>query len=230
MNMIVVPIIGIIALALIVRYITSRRNGDRRLNASFSSRKNRSRFDLAAAPIDDLDLNEGGELSPDADPLFTSPEPASKMPSRQDKPNPLVVFHLLANESAAYNGYELLQALLAAEMRFGDRQIFHRFDSVGSGANILFSATSINKPGTFELSKMNAFSCDGLILFCELDRVDAPSYVLDEMIQAATSITAALGGSILDENRSPITEATLDELRSRSVRFEPEVSADCVNG
>ena len=42
------------------------------------------------------------------------------------KPDHFIVFYLMAPEEALYAGYELLQALLSAGLRFGKQHLFHR--------------------------------------------------------------------------------------------------------
>lgn len=123
-----------------------------------------------------------------------------------EKPSPLVIIHLIAEENKPYHGYELLQTLLANNLRHGEHEIFHYYEGKGSQASPLFSVTSLNKPGTFDLPKMGEFSCDGLILFSQLDQVKDPELAVRQIMQTAEAMADSLGGYLADEQRLDICD------------------------
>lgn len=55
------------------------------------------------------------------------------------KPKPVVLY--LMSEDVAYGGYELLQALLACGLRFGDKNIFNFYDKENP-THVLFHCAS----------------------------------------------------------------------------------------
>nr|WP_304985336.1 cell division protein ZipA C-terminal FtsZ-binding domain-containing protein [Coxiella-like endosymbiont] len=66
-------------------------------------------------------------------------------------------------------------------MRYGEKNIFYRHEMKTGRGQILFNLASVNKPGTFELSKMGSFSCPGLVLFLLLKRVPNPMTAFDSI-------------------------------------------------
>jgi cell division protein ZipA len=135
----------------------------------------------------------------------------------------LVVLHVVAKDGQYYQGYELLQALLRHGLRFGDRKIFHCYDAASSPRQ-LFSLTALNKPGTFDLSKMGQFKCRGLILFMQVDGCRGfESQAFDTMVKTAFSLVNDLGGSIVDECFQLVDQSRLSQIKAEKI-----VSAESV--
>ncbi len=112
-----------------------------------------------------------------------------------------------------FDGYALLQALLASAMRFGERDIFHRYEGTPQAGNIVFSLASIKKPGTFDLPSMGEFTTPGLLLFMQTtDSQDAVT-AFDAMVQTAQQLADTLGGQLADESRRPLDATGIAALR-----------------
>src|SRR3990167_863436 len=126
-----------------------------------------------------------------------------------------ISLHLMATRDCPYNGYELLQALLANGLRYGDKNIFHRYETKTGHSRILFSLASVNKPGTFELSKMGSFSCPGLTLFMIVKDIADPVSTLDAMLEVAHQLIEDLGGELWDEHREVLSAERVVQLRAR---------------
>ncbi len=142
--------------------------------------------------IDDADEVLGLKVEPQQD----------KIENKQSVPS-IITCYVLAEQDRYYEGYELLQALLAIGLRFGEGQIFHRHEQKTGRGDILFSLASITEPGTFELSKMGGFSCGGLCLFLQLHKVKDPLQAYDIMLETAEQLVEDLGGVVLDDERKP---------------------------
>ncbi len=127
----------------------------------------------------------------------------------------LLMLYLMAPEHQPYNGYELLQALLSAGLRYGKMQIFHRHEQKTGRGDVIFSLASATSPGTFELPKMGGFSCTGLVLFFESAKVKNPRKALEIMIDTASQLAEDLGGDILDEHRHLLTEEKISEIMNK---------------
>ncbi len=135
-------------------------------------------------------------------PLTATPEPLDR----------LLVVYVLAEPGNGYVGYELLQTLLSAGLRFGEMNIFHRYQELNSKGRILFSLASATEPGIFDIQKMGSVSVSGLCLFMKLGRVSHPYRAdLDVMLQTAYQIVDDLGGKVLDDNRQPFKKASYQE-------------------
>ncbi|PHQ80326.1 MAG: cell division protein ZipA, partial [Coxiella sp. (in: Bacteria)] len=114
---------------------------------------------------------------------------------------PMISVNLMAASDKPYAGYELLQALLSCGLRFGNRNIFHRHLKKTGVGPILFSVASCTKEGTFDLSKIGGFTCNGLVLFMKPSDVDDPVKVFETMLDTADQLITELGGKVLNERQ-----------------------------
>lgn len=160
-----------------------------------------SAYDEAEDEEDEILLNH---------PEVKAPKPIKK--TSMELKNNLLMLYLMAPENQPYNGYELLQALLSAGLRYGKMQIFHRHEQKTGRGDIIFSLASATSPGTFELPKMGAFSCTGLVLFFEVHKVKDPKKAFEIMIDTAAQLAEDLGGDVLDENRVELSEEKITEI------------------
>lgn len=131
-----------------------------------------------------------------------------------------ITIHIMAPREYPYNGYELLQALLANGLRYGAMNIFHRHETKTGRGRVLFSLASANKPGTFELSKMGSFSCPGLTLFMILNNLSDPMNAFDAMLETARQLVEDLGGELWNEQREVLNMDKVAKIRTRIKQFE----------
>ena len=143
---------------------------------------------------------------------------ASKSVSNQ--PDCVVVLCLVASEKSIYRGYELLQALLSAGLRFGKHHIFHRHMHKDGRGDILFHCASAIAPGTFDLSKMGSFSCEGLSLFFSASAVEEPLATFDCLLETIDLLIEDLGGRVLDEHRVLFTKDRMVKYRQQLRIYE----------
>lgn len=146
----------------------------------------------------------------------------SASPKKVAKEQSLIMLYIMAPKGQPYNGYELLQALLSAGLRFGEMQIFHRYEQKTGRGKILFSLASATNPGTFELSKMGGFSCPGLILFLDLNKVQMPKKAFEIMLETVGQLSEDLGGEVLDESRQPLSKEKAVKLSQMIRQFEQD--------
>lgn len=132
----------------------------------------------------------------------------------------LVVLYLMAPEGAGYGGYELLQALLAAGMRYGKKHIFNRHEHKDGRGEILFHCASAVEPGTFDLTKIGAFSCKGLSFFFSASLVSDPMSTFDCLLETIDQLVEDLGGQVLDEKRALFTKDRMVKYRQQIRQFE----------
>lgn len=146
-------------------------------------------------------------------PVYTYPdEPDDDMDYDID---PFVVLYVVAEPEKLFVGYELLQALLSAGLRYGDMNIFHRYERVHSRGTPLFSLASAVEPGTFDLNKMGEVRCNALCLFTNLDENKEPILAFEQMLDTAHQLVDDLGGVILDENKQALDHALITTYRAR---------------
>ncbi len=121
-----------------------------------------------------------------------------------------VVIFLLAKEDRQLAGYELLQTLLSAGLRFGEEQIFHRHQFSNGKGPVLCSGATATSTGTFDLQNIGAFSVHGLCVYMEASgssAIDEERFAI--MLETARQLSDDLGTYLLDDRRQPLTETTL---------------------
>lgn len=125
-----------------------------------------------------------------------------------------VIFYVMAPEGNVFTGYELLQALLANGLRYGERNIFHRYETKTDVGKVMFSVASVNTPGTFELTKMGSFDCPGLALFMVLNTVTNPMTAFDVMLETARQLAEDMKGEVWGADRRPLNMDKVAQLRA----------------
>jgi cell division protein ZipA len=146
--------------------------------------------------------------------------PACSATTQSAASEEIIYLMLAANTNKPYVGYELLQALLAANLRFGAMNLFHRYDSPDAQGKILFSLASASEQGTFEINKIGAFSGKGLIMFMKLSRQKELLATFDAMLETAKQLVEDLGGDILDEQRNPLSHDKIESIKHKIYEFE----------
>jgi cell division protein ZipA len=131
-----------------------------------------------------------------------------------------IVLYLLAAGNRPYSGYELLQSILSNGFRYGEQQIFHRYQDKTNKGPILFSLASAQGTGTFDLPKMGGFMTQGLVLVLDVHTVEEPMAAFELMLHVAGQLSEDLGGKVLDENRELLTKEMVRELCLEVNRFE----------
>ena len=119
----------------------------------------------------------------------------------------LTVYHLIAPVDKPYVGYELLQALLTAGLRYGKHAIFHRHEQDNGQGEIVFSVAQATEPGIFNMDDMGALSCQGLTFFLQSYEGDpnfSQSHAL--LLETIKDLADDLGGNV-HKAESPVATA-----------------------
>lgn len=119
----------------------------------------------------------------------------------------MFMMFLLAKENRQFAGYELLQTLLAAGLRFGEGQLFHRHQYTNGQGPVICSLAAATETGVFDLQNIGAFSVRGLCLFMELSQntgIDEERFNI--MLETAKQLSEGLDAHLLDFQRKPLTE------------------------
>ena len=145
-----------------------------------------------------------------------------EMKSMSSHPTPdcVIVLYLMASDGAVYSGYELLQALLSAGLRYGKQHIFHRHHHKDGRGEILFHCASATTPGTFDLTKIGAFSCKGLSLFVSAASISEPLAAFDCLLETIDQLVEDLGGKVLDDQRVLLTKERMVKYRQQIRAYE----------
>ena len=132
----------------------------------------------------------------------------------------VIIINVMAPQGYVFEGELLLKALTAQGMRFGHMDIFHRHQSDDGRGGILFSMANMVKPGTFDLSDMESFCTPGVCLFLNLPIESDSLAAFRVMTKIAKALAADLGGELKDENRSVMTQQTIEHCRQRVIEFD----------
>lgn len=145
-------------------------------------------------------------------------------PTLAEGPEEVLIFNVMAKPGERFSGEALLEALMSLHMKFGAMDIFHRHaDENGTGA-VLFSMANMVVPGTFNLATITDFATPGVSLFMSLpipgieEGESIAAY--EVLVKTAKGLVTALDGELKDENRSVMTQQTIEHGRQRVVEFE----------
>ena len=144
-----------------------------------------------------------------------SAEPGRPAPVRDD--GELLLIHLMAPDGEQFAGEALLAALRSQGLKFGEMNIFHRFDP--ETRQIQFSVANALEPGSFDLAQISTFVSPGLVVFLQLPGPASPGDAIDSMIRATRSIAEELGAVLKDENMTALTGQTVEHYRERVAEF-----------
>lgn len=139
----------------------------------------------------------------------------------------IVALYLMMPEGMTYAGYELLQALLSAGLRFGEHRIFHRHAHKDGRGDVLFHCASAVAPGTFDLTQIGSFTSQGLCLFFSTKDVAEPLATFDCLLETIEQLSEDLGGDVLDDKKQLLTKEKMIQIRSQLRDVEhSQVTAD----
>ena len=143
----------------------------------------------------------------------------------QDAPQEVLMLHVVARSELGFPGDDILQVLLAYNLRFGDMDFFHRHDEAAGRGRVQFSVANMLQPGVFDIDRMGDFSTTGLIFFLSLPGPSDMMAAFELMLETARGVAEHLGGDVLDESRSVATRQTLDHMRQRIRELERKLLA-----
>ena len=130
----------------------------------------------------------------------------------------VIALHVVCSEHG-FNGEDLLRAILAYGLRFGDMSIFHRHEQPTGQGRILFSMAKAVEPGIFDLEAMTGEDIPGVSFFLSLPGVNSIS-AYDIMVDTVKRLATELQGHVLDEQQQPLTRQLIEHYRERVQEFE----------
>lgn len=131
----------------------------------------------------------------------------------------VISVYVLAQPGEMIKGEKILSASYALHLDFGTMKIFHRHDQ-DEERKIQFSMANIKQPGWFDIDHMHELETPGVSFFMQVNLVDKPSAVLDEMMITAHGLSSMLGVTLCGAQRKPLDEAQTNELREKVKRLE----------
>lgn len=192
-----------------------------------------AQLDEAAADI--LATGEPERIEPhfaaghDAAPAALEPEveaEAEASPACQSTSLPnsaaqeVMIVNVISKDPAGFKGQDLLQILLACDLRFGNMNIFHRYEKANGKGAVQFSVANLVEPGTFDLDRIDSFSTPGLCFFLTLPGPEKAITAFNYMVETAQVLVKNLQGELRDEAHSVMTQQTIEHCRQRIRDFE----------
>jgi len=187
--------------------------------------------------LDEADLQTRGRETSDPVPETESHTVAEPVPEKIEEQavdakekdvaiDDVISVYVLAQPEEEIKGEKILSASYALKLDFGDMKIFHRHSQTPS-REIEFSMANIQQPGWFEIDKMHEMETPGVSFFMQVNLVDKPSAVLDEMLICAHNLSTMLGATLCNAQRKPLDEAYTIELRKK-VKYLETIKAQSV--
>jgi cell division protein ZipA len=136
--------------------------------------------------------------------------PATITEKRRTPDTSSIMMFLLAKDNRQLAGYELLQTVLAAGLRFGEGQLFHRHQYPNGQGPVLCSLAAATASGVFDLQNIGAFMVRGLCLFMQASgnaTIDGERFEI--MLDTARLLSEGLDTYLLDDKRQPLSEKSI---------------------
>lgn len=174
-----------------------------------------------ARPVGDSDVANLDWLE-ELDIPEPEPEPEQRLPRATD-PH-VFVLNVISRDESGFSGTDILQILLACDLRFGDMDFFHRHEQSAGKGPIQFSVCDMMNPGVFDIDNMSELYTRGLMFFVTLPGPEDMLKAFDYMYETAKAVAKNLNGDVLDETRSAITRQSLDHMRQQIRELERRLS------
>lgn len=152
-------------------------------------------------------------------PQETARHDTRKEEPKRAAPEEVIVVHVMGG-AERLAGKALLQSVLDCGLRFGEYNIFHRYESGAHDAAAMFSMANAVEPGVFDLDAMEGQSFVGVSFFLMLPGPAGSKQALDLLLEAARRVAADTGGELHDQQHSVLTAQTAEHLRQRVMEFE----------
>ncbi len=146
--------------------------------------------------------------------------PEEDIPLNVDGLEEVIVLNLMAKSGEVFDGVDLEKALTSCGFRFGDMNIYHRYEQhVGRGP-LLFSIANVVEPGTFDPDNVEEFSTPGVCMFMKLPGPKRSMHSFELMVECGKKIVSLLDGEMKDEHHSVMTQQTIEHYRQRVLDFD----------
>lgn len=148
------------------------------------------------------------------------PQPAAEAEEepgelRREADTQVLILHVMARDERGFAGRDILDILLACDLRFGDMSFFHRHEERAGRGPIQFSVANMLQPGVFDIDNMPSMRTRGLVFFVTLPGPRDMAQAYDYMLETARAVARNLGGELLDESRSVLTQQAVEHSRQQ---------------
>ena len=157
--------------------------------------------------------------------LSNSESPALQEPSQESSQSgkKIISLHVAASGANRFPGNALLQTLTQGGFTHGKFDIFHRYQD-GREDQVLYSVANMLEPGSFDPATMDTLLTPGVTMFLVLPGPIDGVQVFSDMLESAKQIAAALGGEVLDQQGSTMSNQAASHLREEIIAFQLQQS------
>lgn len=120
---------------------------------------------------------------------------------------------------AAFAGTRVRALAESAGLTLGKDGCFHAIDETGQRMFVLANQES----APFTSEQIKHLQTHGLTLVLDVPRVTSPAGAFDRMNQFARQLSESLGGQIVDDNRTPLSERAVALIRNQIGQFEAQM-------
>ncbi|ASP39635.1 hypothetical protein CHH28_13555 [Bacterioplanes sanyensis] len=174
--------------------------------------------------ITDPHLEQEVDALPEADPALVQPvnfaAPDAELLSDRPDPELVLVIHVLAHDEQGFSGRDVLFLFNSCDLRYGEKNIFHRYEQADGKGCVQFSVAQSHEPGSFVPLDMPQQSYLGLSFFLSLPGAHKPLEAYEAMSEMAQLVARKLGGDMLDGEHSTLTPQTIEHDRAQIMDFE----------
>ena len=174
------------------------------------------------ATIDDPHLEEEVDEVPQdvAAQIVNYADPEAEVLSSRPEAQMVLIIHTRARSPEGFDGKEILYLFNSCDLRYGEKNIFHRFEETDGKGCIQFSVAQSQEPGTFAPESMEQERFPGLSFFLSLPGPKRPLEAYTAMSEMAMAVSRNLNADILDGSQSAMTPQTIEHERQQIMDYE----------
>lgn len=125
------------------------------------------------------------------------------------------VINVVKKSQPLLQGFDLNRIFQACDLRFGEMEIFHRFEKANAQGKIQFSVVNSLNPGTFDLDTIDDMQTSGISFFMSLPGPENPMEAFNAMAETAMVFSRNFNAILHDESHSDLNPQTLEHYRQR---------------
>ncbi len=146
--------------------------------------------------------------------------PGAESLSARPVPELVLEIHCIARDPAGFAGKDILFLFNSCDLRFGEKDIFHRFEEADGHGCIQFSVAQSFEPGVFVPAAMAQQHFRGLSFFMSLPGAKKPMDAYEAMSEMAQVVARNLHADLFDGAHSALTLQTMEHDRQQIMDYE----------
>lgn len=146
----------------------------------------------------------------EAAPLPSGPEVGKRDREEFDK---IVTLYVAARSGQVLRGPDIVVAAEKAGLSYGYMSVFHRLMDGSPDSAPIFSVANIKKPGSFEMSEIQALETPAIAFFLTLPAPIAALDAWEKLLPTAQRMAELLDGVVLDESRNALGRQRIAHIR-----------------